>query len=210
MGTVIECEGRTKMSAKENFNEAMFSMFGVGRDPSAITPTQLHNTMEADFMPTPEPVSEKPVTPAPVYAPPKVVSMTYLAPGTVMEGKLSAKGDVEIAGDFKGEISATGHVTLRTSTTGNVTAAQLDVLGCVLTGDVHTSGLTTVDATSSIQGNIFAEELFCCGTIKGDIVANGNVTLQAGSRVEGNITTGTIVIERDAYFTGALQMNGGK
>ena len=209
MAIAIDCEGRNKMSAKENFNEAMFSMFGVGKDPSTMTPTELHNTMEADFMPQPEPVPVTPVAPVQTYTPPKV-PMTYLSPGTVMEGKLTAKGDVEIAGDFKGEISATGHVTIRTSTTGNVTAAQLDVKSCALTGDVHTSGLTTVDGTSSIQGNVFADELLCCGAINGDIVANGNVTLRAGSKVEGNITTGTIVIERDAYFSGALQMSGGK
>ena len=48
-------------------------------------------------------------------APYVLVPATYLAPGTVMEGTLRSKGDVEIAGTFKGDIISEG-----------------DVMGCVL------------------------------------------------------------------------------
>lgn len=206
------------MSSKENFNKAVFDMFGVGSDPDAKgkanpQPPAVEKAAEpaspAQAAPA-APVSPAPAAPAaptaPVYTAPRAV--TYLAPGTSMEGHLKAKGDIEIAGDFKGDITATGYVTLRSSIAGNITAEKLTMISCSLTGDVHSSGMVTIDAASTITGNIFAEEVLCSGQVAGDLCVGGNATFQKGSRVDGNISTGTMTMERGAYISGSLVMNG--
>ena len=188
------------MSAKDNFNKAMFDMFGVGKDEESSQ--QAAQTAEVAL--------KKPVVPAP--EPIKTVSapkspVTYLAPGTAVEGKLDAKGDVEIAGSFKGDITATGKVTLRSTIQGNIVAESLSILGCSLNGDVKVTGLATINKGSVIKGNVFAGELLCSGQIVGDLNVTGHSTFDESSQVEGNITTQTMTMARGAKISGALTMN---
>lgn len=182
------------MSAKDNLNEAMFSVFGVGKDP-------------AETAAAPLPLAEDPVVPH-VYAPRTTQQAgTYLAPGTVMEGKLQTTGDVEIAGYFTGDITSEGKVTLRSNLQGNVTAVNLQLFGCRLVGDIHASGVVVLDERSAVAGNIRAGELFCSGVIKGDLYVHGNLSLSEKAVVEGNITTTTMTMARGAMISGNLKMN---
>ena len=175
------------MSAKDNFNEAMLDMFGVGK--AADTPIPAKPAVEPYISRTQQ-------------------VCTYLAPGTVMEGKLFTKNDVEIAGDFTGDITSEGKVTLRSNMQGNINAVNLQLFGCRLVGDIHVSGVAVVDEQSSVAGNIHANELFCSGLVKGDLYIQGNVTLNEKSSVEGNVTTGTMTMVRGANICGNLKMNG--
>lgn len=179
------------MSAKDNFNEAMFDMFGVGKA------TETHTVSSTS--------PEKLV--AESYVPRTQQVCTYLAPGTVMEGKLFTKNDVEIAGDFTGDITCEGKVILRSNMQGNINAANLQLFGCRLVGDIHVSGVAVLDEQSSVAGNIHATELYCSGLVKGDLYIQGNVTLNEKSSVEGNVTTGTMTMVRGANICGNLKMN---
>ena len=178
------------MSAKDNLNEAMYSMFGVGKAPAEETPAEA----------APQTTYTAPA------APRQDASVTYLAPGTVMEGTLKCKGDVHIAGDFKGDIQAGGKVTMRSSMEGNIAAANLQLSGCKLTGDVAVTGLVMLDPQASVEGKISAGELICAGHIKGDLVVKGNVSLKANTTVEGNITASTMTMEQGAIINGSLTM----
>lgn len=179
------------MSAKENLNEAMFSMFGVGKDPNVAE-------------------NEPKAAPAPAAAPQSVVrqdtAVTYLAPGSVMEGKLKTKGDVNIAGDFTGDITATGKVTLHSNMSGNVTAANVQLMGCRLVGDISATGIVVLDADASVEGKITASDLICAGHIKGDLEIKNNIALKANTSVEGNIITGGMTMEQGAIINGTLTM----
>lgn len=198
------------MSTKDNFNKAVFDMFGVGSDPSA-------SEKSAPVQPEPEQSAEAAAPEAPVVQVKQPaaeskpsVPVTYLAPGTVMEGHLSSKGDVEVAGDFKGDISAEGSVILHSNISGNITAIRLDIKSCHLVGDVHISGPVHVDANSSIEGDVYGDELICSGKLKGNLIITGNTSLLNGAVVEGSISTGTIIIERGAMASGELHMGTGK
>ena len=189
------------MSAKENFNKAMFDMFGVGKDEEAAPQSAQAEVKEEGAVEKAAPAIEQ-VKPAPRTNP-----VTYLAPGTVVEGKLDAKGDVEIAGVFKGDIIATGKVTVRSNIQGNVTAESLSILGCSMTGDVKVTGLLTINKGSVIQGNVSAGEVLCSGQVVGDLSVNGHSTFEESSLVEGNIATQTMTMARGARISGALTMN---
>ncbi|MBE6970738.1 MAG: polymer-forming cytoskeletal protein [Ruminococcaceae bacterium] len=182
------------MSAKENLNEAMFSMFGVGKDPNAAE----------------NPPKATPAAPAPVAAPQNVArqdtAVTYLAPGSVMEGKLKTKGDVNIAGDFTGDITATGKVTLHSNLNGNVTAANVQLVGCRLVGDIIATGVVVLDSEASVEGKITASDLICAGHVKGDLEIRNNIALKANTSVEGNIVTGSMTMEQGAIINGSMTM----
>lgn len=182
------------MSAKENLNEAMFSMFGVGKDPNAA-----ETTPKAAPAPATAPTASQSVIR-------QETAVTYLAPGSVMEGKLKVKGDVNIAGDFNGDITATGKVTLHSGMNGNVTAANVQLMGCRLVGDISATGIVVLDAGASVEGKITASDIICAGHIKGDLEVKNNIALKANTSVEGNIITGSMTMEQGAIINGGLTM----
>ena len=181
------------MGAKENLNEAMFSMFGVGKAPAAEEPA-------VEEVPAVKPVVKPTAVPAPLKP------VTYLAPGSCMEGKLKCQGDVDVAGIFKGDIEAEGKVKICANITGNIKAATLELKNCRLTGDIDVAGLVILDEKAVVEGKITAGELICFGCVKGDLDIKSNVALKANSTVEGNIVTGTMSMESGAIINGSLLM----
>lgn len=189
------------MSKKENFNKAVFDMFGVGTaqvvtedKEEAVAEQSLSTNVQATEV----------ATPAAHAAPYTLVPSTFLASGTTLEGKLTSKGDVELAGNFNGEIEADGNVTLRAEATCNIVASSLNVVTCHLTGDSNISGIVTISENSEVTGNITADELHCSGTITGDITVKTALALAQTARIYGNITAGTISMARGAVIKGTV------
>ena len=182
------------MSAKDNLNEAMYSVFGVGKNPESC---------EKEEAPA---VTPEIPTPSVPVAPPRAV--TYIAPGSVLEGKLRTKGDVDVAGKFSGDIHSEGHVILRSDMKGNITAGSLHV-SSHLVGDINATGLVVLEEKSSVTGNISADSLECSGKVKGDLKVNGNLAMKACAVFEGNIVARTMTMEQGALVSGGVQMNNG-
>ena len=179
------------MSAKDNLNEAMYSMFGVGKAPAEETPAEA----------APQTTYTAPA------APRQDASVTYLAPGTVMEGTLKCKGDVHIAGIFKGNVESDSKVIICADVNGNICANALELSNCHLVGDIIVSGSVSVADSATVEGKISAGELICAGQVKGDLDVKGNVVLKAGTSVNGNIVTGTMSMEAGAFINGSVVMN---
>lgn len=193
------------MGKKDNFGRAMQEMFGVGRESSEEPMTE---ESAADLMyPTQEETEpaindfrvEKVV---PVHA----YNGTYLAAGTMMKGTLSAKGDVEIAGDFEGEILAKGKVTIHSNINSRISANGLVLVGCSLTGDVEIAGDVSINEQSVINGNVRAENMVCSGTVKGDLDIQDNLVLDEYAQIDGNIKVDTISVARGAKISGNIEM----
>ena len=205
------------MSKMDNFKKAAFDMFGVGSESSQGLDENTSMDEKVDTVLEVETVSSNEV-PAPAYsrsqsvssgsAPYVLVPATYLAPGTVMEGTLRSKGDVEIAGTFKGDIISEGDVTLHTNIDGDITANNLYLIDCSVTGNCTVTAVIKVDADSSINGNIVSAELFCSGSIVGDINIRGNATFDSSAIVDASICAGSIAMERGAKVSGQLNMRG--
>ena len=61
--------------------------------------------------------------------------------GSVLEGKLTVKGDVEIAGELKGDVVSAGKVVVRNHVEGNITTATMTMAqGAVIGGTVTMKG----------------------------------------------------------------------
>ena len=199
------------MSAKENFNQAMFEMFGIGKDNNEkktaganmevsrpVVKEEKKEAMKKETKPEVKAeVKETPVQPKVTYR------RTVLAEGTIFEGSLTSKGDVEIGGQFKGDITTDGSVILRSDITGNIKAHNLDIIANVLTGNVQVTGNVNVAAGSQINGNITAESIVCSGKVFGDMNISGDASFDELSHVEGNITAKYITINH-AYIDGKI------
>jgi len=196
------------MSSKENFNQAMFEMFGIGKDPNekkaaeAIkkTKTEVKTEMKKEV----KPETKKEGVPATKPITTKNYPKTILGEGTVFEGNLTSKGDVEIGGEFKGNISTDGSVTLYSEIQGNIKAENLNVISNTLTGNVTVSGKVTLSAGAHIKGDITANKIICSGRIIGDMIIEEDACFDELSYVEGNITTKYITINHGAYINGKI------
>lgn len=178
------------MSAKENFNRAMFDMFGIGKDPNEKKPEETKAEVKKE--------EKQPEKPTVVYR------RTVLAEGSVFEGNLTSKGDVEISGQFKGDIVTDGSVILHSDVSGNIKARNLDVIANTLTGDVTVLNNINLAVGSQINGNITANSIVCSGKVIGDMVINGDASFDELSHVEGSVTAKYITINHGAYIDGKI------
>ena len=212
------------MKKKNNFNQAMYDMFGVGSDDSEEL-DQVEMTGEQAETAAPESAAEAeststqvvPAAPVsgyantPVSAAPYVlVPATYLAPGTEFEGHFKSKGDVEIAGKFTGNIESEGDVTLHTFMEGNITATNCSLLDGELKGDCFVTNRLLINSASRIEGNVVAGDLVCSGAIQGNSEVKGNSSFDSTADVVGDITTGSMCMERGASISGSLTMKGSR
>ncbi len=190
---------------KDNFNQAMYEMFGIGKDNSSETdgvPDEFIAEEPVVDTPIVESVKEKPATEMPRRA-----QTTFFAEGTSIEGTLRCESDIEICGDFKGELIAKGKIVIHASTTSNVKAIDLALIGCNLTGDAEISNCVSIDEKSTIIGNVSAKDIICSGVVRGNLSISGNLTLNAKSKVFGDIKTNSLVIERGAKVSGKIEMS---
>jgi len=139
------------MSKKDNFSQAAYEMFGIGRGGSKREADKTaEKPAESAAMDVEE--DEMSLTVAPTVAEvkplekvPEKPKTTLLAEGSVFEGTLHTKGDVEIAGVFKGDIFSEGNVKLFANIEGNVQGGNVELV------------------TSSVQGDVSAKELLKIG-----------------------------------------------
>lgn len=180
---------------KKIIKQTAYELFGVGAAPE-------HAAKGGKTEPV-KPAAAAPVVQQPAPAKP---AASFLAPGTALEGQLRSEGDLEIAGSFRGSITTNGTVMLRSNIKSTVNAANLNLSGCTLEGDVTVSGTVTVSEDSRITGNVTAHELQCAGEINGDLSITGNTTLEEKARINGSVSTGTMSVARGAAICGSVEM----
>ena len=196
--------------SKDNFNQAMFDMFGIGKYEGNVGDAEESG------------VEESPVAAPAKHAAPAArreaayggashesahrARGTYFAEGTSIEGTLRCDSDVELCGDFKGDLIATGKVTIHASTTSNVSASDLVLVDCTLTGDATVTGSVTIDSNSSINGNVKASNVVCSGIVRGNLRVSENITLTENAQVYGDLSTDTLAISRGAKISGKIEM----
>lgn len=104
------------------------------------------------------------------------------------------------------------------------TNASINLIGAgtVIEGDVRSSGDIRVDgtvyghiyskakvvigSTGLVEGDVSSQNADVSGTIKGKTVITELLFLKSSSKVMGDITTGKLVVEVGATFTGSCNM----
>ena len=207
------------MAKNDGFGKAMFDMFGVGKEEEkkgAPAKEPEVKVMKADI---PQPmkkeetvsrpvntVTAQPVKPVPVQPVTPRYEKTYVAAGTVFEGTIATKGDIDIAGDVKGTIVADGGVLLSSKLLGNVTAKSVTVNNCEVTGDIVASGDVLISEKGLVNGNIKANNIACAGKVIGDLNITEAMVLEHNAVINGNIKMGAMQVARGAKIIGNIQM----
>ena len=193
------------MGKKDNFNKAMFDMFGIGTDANEEAPEYEKTEGKKQGGLTDDAAVRETVKPAAPTA--AVAERTYIGLGTVIEGNINSRGDVEIIGELKGDITADGKVTLHTSVVGNVKAESLTIVSGTLTGNVSTTGSFVLNPDSAMDGNIIASDVFCSGIITGNLDVKGTLMLEETAIINGDIKTGFMSMSRGAAVRGKVEIN---
>lgn len=196
------------MSKKDNFSQAAYEMFGIGRggskreaDKTAEKPAEsaAMNVEEDEMSLTVAEVK-------PLEKVPEKPKTTLLAEGSVFEGTLHTKGDVEIAGVFKGDIFSEGNVKLFANIEGNVQGGNVELVTSSVQGDVSAKELLKIGPQSVIGGNIKTKDMICSGRIVGNVESSGRVTLTTGSALTGDLTASTIAVMEGALMEGRFKI----
>lgn len=200
------------MSKKDNFSQAAYEMFGIGkgakRDEKPAETSSAGNVVKksapssADMELTIEPTAK--AVPAPkAPEPPKT---TVLAEGSVFEGTLHAKGNVEIAGTFKGDVFSEGDIKLFSDIEGNVSGSNVELVTSKVKGDVIAKGILQVGQKSAIGGNVQTRDIISSGSIEGNVLASGRATLANGSSLAGDLTAASLNVMEGAALEGRFKV----
>lgn len=196
------------MSKKDNFSQAAYEMFGIGRGGSK---READKTAEKPAESTAMDVEEDEMSLTvaevkPLEKVPEKPKTTLLAEGSVFEGTLHTKGDVEIAGVFKGDIFSEGNVKLFANIEGNVQGGNVELVTSSVQGDVSAKELLKIGPQSVIDGNIKTKDMICSGRIVGNVESSGRVTLTTGSALTGDLTASTIAVMEGALMEGRFKI----
>lgn len=196
------------MSKKDNFSQAAYEMFGIGRGGSK---READKTAEKPAESTAMDVEEDEMSLTvaevkPLEKVPEKPKTTLLAEGSVFEGTLHTKGDVEIAGVFKGDIFSEGNVKLFANIEGNVQGGNVELVTSSVQGDVSAKELLKIGPQSVIGGNIKTKDMICSGRIVGNVESSGRVTLTTGSALTGDLTASTIAVMEGALMEGHFKI----
>lgn len=196
------------MSKKDNFSQAAYEIFGIGRGGSKREADKTaEKPAESAAMDVEE--DEMSLTVAevkPLEKVPEKPKTTLLAEGSVFEGTLHTKGDVEIAGVFKGDIFSEGNVKLFANIEGNVQGGNVELVTSSVQGDVSAKELLKIGPQSVIGGNIKTKDMICSGRIVGNVESSGRVTLTTGSALTGDLTATTIAVMEGALMEGRFKI----
>lgn len=184
---------------KSNFGKAAYEMFGVGK-------AEKETAAPAAEVKEPVVTAERSTDPVSPFVTPVEKKTTYLAAGSCIEGTMKVDGDLEILSTFKGTLEVSGVAVIHSNMEATVKAASMKLVGCKLVGDCHVSGKVMVDEKSSVEGNMFVENLDCSGEIKGDIQVSDQAVFRATAKLDGNVETKGITVERGAVLMGSIKM----
>lgn len=107
---------------------------------------ELENTLARETRPAPKKDSEP--------------NRTVIAAGTVVQGNVSADGDLQVDGIVKGDVSTKTTLIIggQAVIEGNISSQHADIAGKV-NGTVKTTGLVTIRSTSAIVGDVITRDL---------------------------------------------------
>lgn len=93
-------------------------------------------------------------------------------------------------------------IGLSTSMEGTIRAAGTLRINGNITGELIITGNVIIGDSSTIQGNIKAENVYIAGTVNGNITATGQLQLTSTAKVIGDVDVKNIIIDEGAIFDG--------
>jgi cytoskeletal protein CcmA (bactofilin family) len=108
---------------------------------------------------------------------------------------------------IENNLGAVNLISSSTSVTGDINTESDIRIDGVLVGNMVTKGRLIIGASGRIEGDIHCKSAEIEGEIKGKIFVDELLSLKATALFSGDITTGQIMIEPGAIFSGNCMMN---
>lgn len=127
--------------------------------------------------------------------------------GMVITGNITTQSNMRIEGSIVGDIVCEGDIMLVGNIEGNVSVDNLVIQNGSMKGDVNAKGDVTLEAESSLKGNMTAGNVYSNANSQGQIVASGTVELKNRAFVHGDITAATFSVNSGAKIKGTVTIN---
>lgn len=137
----------------------------------------------------------------------KPMEEAVIPAGMVITGNITSKSNIRIEGSIVGDITCEGDILLVGNVEGNVAVDNIVIQNGSMKGDVTAKGDVTLEAESSLKGNLAAGNVYSNASSQGQIVATGTVDLKNCAFVHGDITAATFSVASGAKIKGAVTIN---
>lgn len=136
-------------------------------------------------------------------------NVTVISRGTTIVGDIKSDSDIEMLGTITGNVSTTGNVRINGKQIGDVQGSGVDLVSCMVRGNLSASETVTIDSDSVIVGDIKCGSLNVDGKLKGNVHVMGNVNCQNNAVILGDITSTTISVSSGAKLCGKVEISDG-
>lgn len=137
-------------------------------------------------------------------------TVSIIAEDLLIEGKIRAKGDIELRGELQGDLNTDGNILVSGKVAGDLQGRGVQILRGEVKGNITAHEGVTVDQGSLVIGDISAESIQAAGRLKGNLKVKGKTVLADGAFLLGNVETCFLSLEEGAIITGSIQMEDGK
>lgn len=131
-------------------------------------------------------------------------SMTLISEHTEIEGDIKIKGTLTIVGRVKGNVIAVGSDKIKVDVQqngvveGEIRAPNVMINGTVI-GDVHSTGQVTLQANSTIKGDVYYSimEMSMGAKVNGSLVYNGEDSTKKKGMFGSRQPVAEVTVESD-------------
>ena len=145
---------------------------------------------------------------APAFVPKKEES--YISTDVVINGSVSATGNIVIDGRVNGDVTTENDITVRGNVEGNISAQTVKISEATVKGDVTSKDSISIVKDSTIEGNINGKNAEVNGCVHGNIIVEQTAVIMSSASVNGDITAGLISVLEGAVIKGNVHVTGGK
>ena len=135
--------------------------------------------------------------------------VTVISRGTTIVGDIKSDSDIEMLGTVTGNISTVGNVKINGKQVGDVQGSGVDLISCMVRGNLSASDTVSIDSESVLVGDIKCGSLTVDGKLKGNVHVMGNVNCQNNAVILGDISSTTISVSSGAKLCGKIEISDG-
>lgn len=132
---------------------------------------------------------------------------TIISQNTMVEGNISTRDNIEVAGGIKGNLTTGKDATLSGIMEGDLRCDNAILENGKIRGNIKGSGSISIDSSSMAVGSLFSSSsLYCRGKLKGNIDTADAVALEADAMILGSITSSELSIQPGAMVKGKVEV----
>ncbi len=131
---------------------------------------------------------------------------TIIAPGTTLVGDMTTAGGLRVGGNIKGNLKVASMMELNGKVIGDIEASDAVIVGSIVRGNVTVENVLTMDADTTIIGDVSAKNVDINGKIKGNLTVEERGHFQNNAVLVGNLMSGTVIIDEGAMLKGDISI----